>query len=135
MMVETSAIVAILLEEPDWQQFVARIEEAKSITTCMAVFEASLSLARHTELSPTQAHATVVALTERLNIKVMALIPAMVALAAEAREKFGAGRHGLNMGDCLSYGAAKYCGAPLLYKGDDFSRTDVNDRFASHPKA
>ncbi len=43
------------------------------------------------------------------------------------REKFGAGRHRLNLGDCLSYGAAKRNGARLLYVGEDFALTDVND--------
>ena len=44
-----------------------------------------------------------------------------------ARERYGRGRNALNMGDCLSYGAAKQLGLTLLYKGDDFAATDIND--------
>ena len=54
----------------------------------------------------------------------------MIARAVEARERFGAGRHGMNMGDCLSYGAAKFFKTAMLYEGDDFGRTDVNEGFA-----
>jgi uncharacterized protein with PIN domain len=44
-----------------------------------------------------------------------------------AREKYGAGRYRLNLGDCLSYGAAHQSQARLVYVGEDFARTDVND--------
>jgi ribonuclease VapC len=130
-MVETSALVAILLEEPEWERLAEQIDGESASTTCVAVFEASLSLAKHTRLSPTQAHRIVVDLAERLRIEVKPVVPPMIALAAEARERYGAGRHGLNMGDCLSYGAARYFRTRLLFKGDDFARTDVNDGFAS----
>jgi ribonuclease VapC len=50
-----------------------------------------------------------------------------IPLAIIGREKFGTGRRGLNMGDCLSYGAAKRNRARLLYVGEDFALTDVND--------
>jgi ribonuclease VapC len=50
-----------------------------------------------------------------------------IPLAIIGREKFGTGRRGLNMGDCLLYGAAKRNRARLLYVGEDFALTDVND--------
>jgi ribonuclease VapC len=52
----------------------------------------------------------------------------MILAALQAYERFGKGRNHparLNMGDCLSYGAARVLGLPLLYKGDDFSKTDI----------
>ncbi len=53
--------------------------------------------------------------------------PEHVDLAIDAFRRFGKGRHpaGLNMGDCFSYALAKATGEPLLFKGDDFSRTDM----------
>jgi ribonuclease VapC len=53
----------------------------------------------------------------------------MAAMAIQAFERFGKGRHPaqLNMGDCFAYTCALAQGAPLLFKGDDFSKTDVND--------
>lgn len=53
--------------------------------------------------------------------------PEHVALAFDAFRRFGKGRHpaGLNFGDCFSYALAKATGEPLLFKGDDFTRTDV----------
>ena len=53
---------------------------------------------------------------------------AIARLAVDCFQQFGKGRHPakLNFGDCLSYACAKALGVPLLFKGDDFARTDVN---------
>ncbi len=59
-------------------------------------------------------------------IEVLAFTPDMLAHAVAARERYGRGRKGLNMGDCLSYAAAKHLRLTLLFKGEDFARTDVN---------
>ena len=50
------------------------------------------------------------------------------AVAVGAWRRFGRGRHpaGLNLGDCFSYAVAKIAGAPLLFKGDDFTKTDIS---------
>ncbi len=57
----------------------------------------------------------------------MGVFGPMSAIAAQARGKYGSGKFGLNMGDCLSYAAARHYRARLLYVGEDFRRTDVND--------
>ena len=62
-----------------------------------------------------------------LEIEVTDYATGALPFAVSARQAFGAGRHGLNMGDCLSYGAARLTRARLLYVGEDFARTDVND--------
>ncbi|HMK89232.1 MAG TPA: type II toxin-antitoxin system VapC family toxin [Methylocystis sp.] len=127
LMVETSALVAILLEEEGWRGLAEQIAETRAITTCVNMFEASLALTRERRHKTTAAYEIVEAAVQNLDIQPMAIFPAMIPLAAEARERFGAGRYGLNMGDCLSYAAAKHFRARLLYAGKDFTRTDVND--------
>jgi ribonuclease VapC len=75
------------------------------------MFDAALAIVRERKLKPTAAHAIVRDLADRLAINYEAeAIPHAIA----ARERFGAGRRGLNMGDCLSYGAAKQGRAPAL---------------------
>lgn len=66
-------------------------------------------------------------LMESLRIEVATIGLAETKLAVEAWSRYGKGRHpaGLNFGDCFAYALAKSRGAALLYKGDDFSKTDV----------
>jgi len=126
--VETSALVAIMLQEEGWEQLADKIGEArKPITTAVVVFEATCALSRQRQLTPKQAHEIVLATIEAANVTVAGFTPQMTEHAVAARELFGKGRHpaALNMGDCLSYGAARYFRAPLLFKGDDFSKTDI----------
>ena len=67
------------------------------------------------------------ALIERLEMEVVPLSDDQAKLAIEAFRLFGKGRHpaSLNYGDCFSYALAKATGEPLLFKGDDFSQTDI----------
>ncbi len=60
-------------------------------------------------------------------IEIVHMNSEQVALARAAFQKYGKGRHaaGLNLGDCCSYALARYSGAPLLFKGEDFSKTDI----------
>jgi len=64
---------------------------------------------------------------DRAGITVVGVDVEQGKLARQAFSRFGKGRHtaGLNFGDCFSYALAQTLGEPLLYKGDDFSRTDV----------
>jgi len=128
LMIETSALVAIILEEPGWRQVAEQIVQANALTTCVNVFEAALAIVRERDLKPTAGHAVVRELANRLAIEVRSYDAAAIPHAVAARERFGTGRRGLNMGDCLSYGAARQCRARLLYVGQDFARTDVNDQ-------
>lgn len=67
------------------------------------------------------------ALIERLELEVVPLSDDQAKLAIEAFRHFGKGRHpaGLNYGDCFSYALSKATGEPLLFKGGDFSQTDI----------
>ncbi len=64
---------------------------------------------------------------EANNVSIMAVDETLARSAIQAFERFGRGRHaaGLNFGDCFSYALAKSLDAPLLFKGDDFAKTDV----------
>ena len=132
MMIETSALTAILLGEPERQDFLERIAGTEhTFTIATVVFETILAICRQKSIRPVDAEAIVSALLTELRIEVTGFEPAMLPLAVEARQRFGSGRHGLNMGDCLSYAAARRHGAELLFKGEDFARTDVNAKIAS----
>lgn len=127
LMVETSALVAILLEEPGWKSLAEQVAASNAFTTCVNVFEASLAIVRERTVSPIMAFEIVRDTASQLDIEVTDYASGALPLAISARQAFGAGRHGLNMGDCLSYGAARLMRARLLYVGEDFARTDAND--------
>lgn len=126
-MVETSALVAIILEEPGWRQLAEQVVRTSAFTTCFNVFEAALAVVRERRLKPSEAYGIVLDAAARLAIEIRNYEADAIPSAIAGRENFGAGRRGLNLGDCLSYGATKRNRARLLYVGEDFARTDVND--------
>lgn len=123
--VDTSAIVAILTEEPEASAFKA-ILNARPLNHCSTV----AFLETFMVLSSRIAHLNVGGLQDALRTLAIAQRPVdaeQSAFAAEAFLRFGRGRHPaqLNFGDCFSYALAKSLNAPLLYKGEDFGRTDI----------
>jgi ribonuclease VapC len=130
MMIETSAVLAVLLNEPERAGVLDAIEAAaKPFTTAGVVAEAAMAFAKRTGIAPSAALDAIQAFLDEAAISTVAFVPAMIERAIEGREKFGKGRHpaALNFGDCLSYGAARYYRSTLLFKGDDFAQTDVNE--------
>ncbi|MGD0185504.1 MAG: type II toxin-antitoxin system VapC family toxin [Roseiarcus sp.] len=126
-MVETSALAAIVLGEPERQAFLERIAAAdRPLMLATGVLETVLALSRQKRISPEDAYEIVADLIAELRIEIVDFVAAMLPLAVAARQKYGAGKDRLNMGDCLSYAAARHHGAELLFKGADFQRTDVN---------
>lgn len=126
MMIDTSALVAIILREPGWIVVAARIDAAeRPFTTTVAVIEAALALARDGVYAPSAAYSEIALLLERADIRVEPVDDAMIPFALAAREKDG--QRILNIGDCISYAAARRHGVELLFVGDDFTKTDVND--------
>jgi ribonuclease VapC len=125
MVLDTSALLAILLDEPEKRAFAEAIEEAEVRLLSAASFvEASMILeSRHGAEG-------VRALDRLLATAKVEIVPVDLAQAGAAREafrQFGKRRHpaGLNFGDCFSFALAKCRAEPLLFKGSDFSRTDV----------
>ena len=125
MVLDTSAILAILLNEPEAPAFHLAIEadpvrllSAANLLETAIVIEARVGEAGGRELD---------LLLHKAAVEVVAVDAAQAGLARHAYRQFGKGRHlaGLNYGDCFAYALAQSAGEPLLFKGDDFSKTDV----------
>jgi ribonuclease VapC len=129
MFVDASAFVAILAYEDGAEELLARLQRAEiRYTSAMAVWETSLALGRQRQLAPTDAFKLVTDFMKLLFVTVEPVSLEIGELAVVAHQRFGKGRHsaGLNFGDCFAYACARQLGMPLLYKGDDFSQTDID---------
>src|ERR1700722_8553914 len=128
MVIDTSALVAIFLSEPERQSFLDDIIAAETrLVSAATVLEAGIVLeARRGESAGREFDLFVV----RANLQIIPVDAEQADLARSAWRKYGKGRHpaGLNFGDCFSYALAKATGEPLLAKGTDFGLTDVATR-------
>jgi ribonuclease VapC len=125
MVLDTSALLAILLDEPERSAFVRAIERdptrlmsVANFVECSLVIEARFGVAGSHDLDLFIARAQVT----------MAPVDVDQAFVArQAYRKFGKGRHAaaLNFGDCFAYALSRTQGEPLLFKGADFALTDV----------
>jgi ribonuclease VapC len=124
--VDSSALIAILRVEPEEQYFIRLIADANgACLSAVSLQECAMVLAgRHGEAADWQEPD---ALIVRMAMEVVPHDAALARLAREAFLRFGKGRHpaALNFGDCASYALAKARGIPLLFKGNDFARTDI----------
>ena len=126
--VDASALCAILLDEDDAEVYATKLAAAKEpLTSPMAIFETVLAHARSLDGDVAAARRDVDRLIEAANISVVTIGAAEQQAALDAFDRFGKGRHParLNMGDCFAYACAKTNSVPLLFKGDDFSQTDI----------
>ena len=125
MVIDTSALLAVLQDEPERRPFNEAIEAADSAALSVAAFvEASIVIeARH----GADGLRALDRFIERAGIVVAAVDLEQGKVARDAFSRFGKGRHAaaLNFGDCFSYALATVLGEPLLFKGEDFARTDV----------
>ena len=125
MVLDTSAILAILLDEPERRAFNEAIEAAESRVMSAATFvEVSMVIeARH----GAEGLRDLDVFLEKARVELAAVDSGQAHVARRAFSRFGKGRHpaGLNYGDCFSYALATVLGEPLLYKGDDFRHTDI----------
>ena len=129
MLIETSAIVAIILEEPDAEALLEKVDAAdKPVTTVVNAFEAALSVGRALEDHVLSAR-LVPQFLETAGIEMVGVGAALYPAVMDAYLRFGKGtghRAQLNFGDCFSYAFAKQAKIPLLYKGSDFAQTDLS---------
>lgn len=128
MFLDASAIVAIVAREADAVALAERVDAAAhSLTSPLAVYEAVLGLARARGMPVSAANEAVARYLSRANVKIIPITAEIGRAAIRAFERFGRGRHParLNMGDCFAYACARTFGVPLLFKGDDFSQTDI----------
>jgi ribonuclease VapC len=125
MVLDTSALLALLLDEPEAEDFRAAVEEDTTrLVSAATLLETALVIeTRKGEPGGRELDALV-------RIAEMVVVPVDAEHVSEARRayrRFGKGRHaaGLNFGDVFSYALARTAGEPLLFKGDDFARTDI----------
>lgn len=125
MIVDTSALIAILYKEPEQAHFVQLLHDAESCRISVASF-LELSMVIESQAGSDAAR-QVDALFRRVGIVIEPVTVEHGMLARQAFLDYGKGRHkaGLNFGDCFSYALAKASGEPLLFKGNDFSQTDI----------
>lgn len=125
MVIDTSAVIAILLDEPERPDFIRAIDlDPKRLISVVSALEASVVIAtKKGELGRRDLDL----LLHEAGIDVVAMDVRQLELAREAAHRFGKGRHpaALNIGDCCAYALAMASGEPLLFKGADFARTDV----------
>jgi ribonuclease VapC len=130
MIVDTSALMAILLDEGDGEDFAMRIlrADARAMATPTLVETMIVAISRFGPGGRDRVNE----LIEALGIEVVPFDPDHARLAADASLAFGKGRHpaALNFGDCCAHALAKATGRPLLFKGDDFARTDIPSALA-----
>jgi ribonuclease VapC len=132
--VDASALVAVICNEDGSTDVAARLEgDEPFITSPVAIYEATLGVARRTNIAAAQARKDVEELITRVGILPVSLTPEDADLAIAAFERFGKGQNNkaqLNMGDCFAYAVAKSRNAAILFVGDDFTHTDLPDALA-----
>ncbi len=124
MVLDTSAIAAILFDEPERRAFTQAVEDdpvrlisASNALECGILVEARRGEAAGRELD---------LLLHRASVQIVSVDQAQVELARGAWRRFGKGHPAaLNFGDCFAYALSAERGEPLLFKGEDFARTDV----------
>jgi len=128
MVIDTSAILAILLQEPAADRLMSAVEADRTrLVSAATVVEASLVLlGRYGEAGDPPLDR----LLRGIGAEIVPVGEEQVALARDGALRFGRGRHpaALNFGDCFSYALSVERDEPLLFVGDDFSQTDVEVR-------
>ncbi len=125
MVIDTSALIAVLTGEPDAEQYEKAIDRAtRRLMSVASILEAAIVLDKRYGPDGTS---ELDAIIRRLPIEAASVDADQLEWARYAHRTYGKGHHAaaLNYGDCFAYALAKNTGERLLYKGSDFSRTDV----------
>lgn len=129
MFVDSSVLVAILSDEEDAGDWAGRIERsANCVTSPLVVLETTMRLSTKLTLEPVEVAAVLDRFLSEARIGIVPIEPADTSIAVDAFQRYGKGRGHparLNLADCLTYACAKRLGAGLLYKDEDFARTDL----------
>ena len=122
IVVDSSALIAIAIGEPEAKSLMLKLHEAKAVTISAATVTETLIVAygRDCEIP-------IRAMFEKFGMMIEPVTEARAKAAAAAYRRYGKGWHAasLNYGDSFSYALAKELNCPLLFKGNDFSLTDV----------
>ncbi len=126
MVIDSSIIIALLLGEDDIERIAKAItSDSKRLMSSFSVLESSIVIeAKKGEFGGRELDL----LLHRCQIDIIAFNSEQLGVAKKAWRKYGKGNHpaGLNIGDCCSYALAKYSREPILFKGDDFTKTDIS---------
>jgi len=120
--VDTSALMAIVLDEAQADACIAALEKQDNVLISAGTIAEALIVAARRNVSE-----EIASLIDGLGFNAVAVTPASARRIASAYGRWGKGIHaaGLNFGDCFAYEVAKEHDCPLLYVGGDFARTDV----------
>jgi len=125
MVIDTSALLAIFLAEPERQTCLERIRQdgSRLLSAANALETAIVLEARRGAVAGREFDLFI----HRLGIEIVVVDAAQIEVARTGWRRYGKGRHpaNLNFGDCFAYALAKTSGEPLLAKGNDFPKTDV----------
>jgi ribonuclease VapC len=125
MVLDTSALLALLLDEPEAEGFRAAVEEDTTrLVSAATLLETALVIeVRKGEPGGRELDS----LIHKADVVVVPVDAEQVSEARRAYRRFGKERHaaGLNFGDLFAYALARTSGEPLLFKGDDFTKTDI----------
>lgn len=125
MVIDASAVLACLLDEPERGAFITAIEDdAVRLMSMVGFVEASFVIISRKR---TEGFTDLLRFLNDADIERTVVDEYQAELAIDAFRRYGRGRHraALNIGDCFAYALAKSTGEPLLYKGDDFAHTDI----------
>lgn len=125
MILDTSAVVALLLKEPEAPEFLGKLQSADSVAIgAPTLLECEMALAK---ILGAEGLVRVDEFVRVLGVEILPFGERELAVARTAFRSYGKGRGraGLNFGDCFSYAMAITRDEPLLFKGKDFSQTDV----------
>jgi ribonuclease VapC len=125
MVIDSSALLSILLREPEGERFARAIAtDPKRLVSAVSALEAAIVI--HARKGPAGVRELDL-LCHAAGLTIVSLDSDQVLLARAAYEEYGKGHHpaALNLGDSCSYALARSAGQPLLFKGNDFSQTDV----------
>lgn len=126
MILDSSAIVAIALDEPERPRFIQAINAAQTVAVAApTLVEAGIVLSARTGIDAT---GLLTDLIDDADIAVIEFGAAHWETAIDAWLRYGKGRHraALNFGDCVAYATARVANQPLLAKGTDFKNTDID---------
>lgn len=129
MFIDSSVFVAILSGEEDGRHWLGRIETAPlKMTSSVVVLETVMRLSSKLRATPADVEIALWQFFDQVGVTITPIDEPEARTAIQAFSEFGKGRGHpaqLNIADCLSYACAKNLKVPLLYKGDDFARTDM----------
>lgn len=134
MVIDTSVIAAIAFDEPEAREFHERIaDDPVRLISAATVLEAAMVIeARFGEAGG----ANLDLWLHKTGAEIVAVTAEHADQARRAWRRYGKGRHpaALNYGDCFSYALAKLTAEPLLFKGEDFSKTDIRSAWGGHER-